>query len=88
MLNWLVLHVNQRLSDTLIRNLIMNVDEVNIYKITMVIKSLLQQMLKRCGIQYDKSILHSINAFNHHSIAYKENVSCTNDVIDKYDDII
>jgi hypothetical protein len=46
MLNWLVLHVNQRLSDTLISNLIMNVDEVNIYKIAMVIKSLLQQMLK------------------------------------------
>ena len=64
MLNWLVLHVNQRLSDTLISNLIINVDEVNIYKIAMVIKSLLQQMLKRCGIQYDKSILHSINAFN------------------------
>jgi hypothetical protein len=42
----------------------MNVDEVNIYKIAMVIKSLLQQMLKRGGIQYDKSILHSINAFN------------------------
>ena len=55
MFNWLVLHVNQRLSDILISNLIMNVDEVNIYKIAMVIKSLLQQMLKRCGIQNDKT---------------------------------
>jgi hypothetical protein len=78
MLTWLVLHVNQRLSDTLISNLIVNVDEVNIYKIAMM--SLLQKMLKRCGIQYNKSILHSINAFNHHSIAYKENVCCTNGV--------
>jgi hypothetical protein len=42
-------------------------------------------MLKRCGIQCNKSILHSINAFKHHSIAYKENVSCTNDIIAKDD---
>jgi hypothetical protein len=66
----------------------MNVDEVNIYKITMVIKSLLQQMLKRCGIQYDKSILHSINAYNHHSISHTEDASCTNEVIAKDDDNI
>ena len=50
LINGLVLHVNQGLSNILISNLIMNVDEVNIYKIAMVIKSLLQQMLKRCGI--------------------------------------
>jgi hypothetical protein len=60
----------------------MNVDEVNIYKIAMVIKLLLQQMLKRCGIQYDKSKLHSINAY---SIAHKEDVGYTNDVIAKDD---
>jgi hypothetical protein len=29
-------------------------------------------MLKQYGIQCNKSTLHSINAFNHHSIAYKE----------------
>ena len=42
--------------------------------------------MKQCGIQCNKSILHSINAFNHHSIAYNENVSYTNDTIAKDDD--
>ena len=43
-------------------------------------------MLKQYGIQCNKSILHSINAFNHHSIAYKENVSYINDIIARDDD--
>ena len=42
-------------------------------------------MLKRCGIQCNKSIFHSINAFKHHSIAYEVNVSSTNDIIAKDD---
>jgi hypothetical protein len=42
-------------------------------------------MLEQYGIQCNKSILHSINAFNHHSIAYKKTFSYTNDIIAKDD---
>jgi hypothetical protein len=43
-------------------------------------------MLKEYGIQCNKSTLHSINVFNHHSIAYEHKTfSCTNDIIAKDD---
>jgi hypothetical protein len=78
MLNWLVLHVNQRLSDTLISNLIMNVHKANIYKIAMVIKSILQQMLKGCGIQLMPLIIIQL--------LINKTFSCTNDNIARDDD--